>query len=53
MPTFSLPTSPPFLTERLQPDGNAPLPRIAQAMHPQLGFRTLAPGIFGAGSLDQ
>ena len=28
MPTFSLLISPPFLTERLQPDENAPLPRI-------------------------
>ena len=27
MPTFSLPTSPPSLPGRLQPDGNAPLPR--------------------------
>ena len=27
MPTFSLPTSPPSLPGRLQPNGNAPLPR--------------------------
>ena len=49
IPAFSLLKRPPFLTKRLRPLNNAPLP-MAYAI-PQLRRYVLAPDIFGAGPL--
>ena len=53
IPALSLPTSPPYLTVRLRPDRNAPLPLAPKGAKPRLRFRALAPDIFGAATLDQ
>ena len=52
IPAFSLLTTPPLLTIRLQCGKNAPLPLTCKHANPQLRCCVLAPDIFGARPLD-